>query len=289
MKKKRQLRDFLPVLAILGMLAGFLVLVYPTASDMWNRYRNMQLVTDYNEVLNEVDDSRLQEYWDEAVAFNENHRTNYVKDVFDEDLEYELSNPYDELLNVGGDHIMGYLEIPGIHVRLPIGHGVGEETLLDKVGHVEGTSLPVGGPSTHSVVSAHRGLPTAMLFTDLDQMQVGDRFYYHVLGKTLAYEVDKVFVVLPDEMDVLKIESGKDYSTLLTCTPYGVNTHRLIVRGERVPYVEEQAKRDEVTFLDQVIGIDVRVKILIGAFLFILVAIIVSQIAKRRKKRKQKK
>ena len=145
---------------------------------------------------------------------------------------------YNSLLNLNGDGVMGYIEIPKLDLRLSIGHGTEEDVLQKMVGHVEGTSLPVGGESTHAVLSAHRGLPTAKLFSDLDLMQVGDRFTIHTLNQTLTYQVDQITVILPEEVEALAIEPGKDYVTLMTCTPYAVNTHRLLVRGVRVPNAE---------------------------------------------------
>lgn len=247
-------------LLILCFLIGGGILLYPTASDQWNRYRNRQLVTAYSQAVEALSEDSYEEIWRTAREYNEAHKVNTISDVFEED--YTLSHPYDTLLNPNGDEIMGSLEIPKIGVTLAIYHGVGADVLEQGCGHVEGTSLPIGGEGTHAVLAAHRGLPSAELFTDLDRMEEGDRFYLHVMGETLAYEVDRIETVLPEETQYLAIEEGKDYVTLLTCTPYGVNTHRLLVRGIRTEYSgesgiettaqpkeEEQAGTDKVKLL----------------------------------------
>ena len=179
--------------------------------------------------------------WEAARAFNAEHTVNTIVDAFDEDTnEYVLSHPYDEVLDPTNNGIMGYIEIPKINVRMAIYHGIGTEALENGCGHIEGTSLPIGGVGNHAVLSAHRGLPSAKLFTDLDQIEVGDLFFITVLDAKLAYRVDQILTVLPEETEDLAIEPGRDLITLVTCTPYGVNSHRLLVRGERTEYVEEE-------------------------------------------------
>lgn len=276
-------------LTFLGMLIGLVVLFYPTASDLWNRYVNQQLATEYKETVSKIDTSELDKLWDEAVEYNKQHTVNEVKDAFSENNTYELSHPYDLLLNPNGDNIMGYIEIPKIKVKLSIGHGAGEETLLSMAGHLEGTSLPIGGENTHSVISAHRALPSAKLFTDLDQLKIGDKFYYHILNRVVAYEVDDIKTVLPEEMDHIAIVKGKDYSTLLTCTPYGVNSHRLLVRGKRIPYIEEknEEKTEEITFKEQVFDLDKRIQLLVIALIFIILFSLVKYIINKIKNKKK--
>lgn len=257
-------------LLILVFLAGSGVLLYPTVSDQWNRYRNRQLVTVYSQAVEALSEDEYEEIWRTAREYNESHTVNTISDAFQEN--YILSHPYDTLLNPNGNEIMGSLEIPKIDVMLAIYHGVGAEVLEKGCGHVEGTSLPIGGESAHAVLAAHRGLPSAKLFTDLDQMEPGDLFYIHVMDETFAYEVDQIETVLPEETQYLDIEEGKDYVTLLTCTPYGVNTHRLLVRGIRTDYTErtqaeasEQERRDDTD----------RVKLLfIGTAVFLLLFLI---------------
>jgi len=255
-KVKKKGLGLLDWLLILFFLIGAGILLYPTASDQWNRYRNRQLVTAYSQAVEALSEDTCEEIWRTAREYNKAHKVNIISDVFEED--YTLSHPYDTILNPNGDEIMGSLEIPKIGVTLAIYHGVGADVLEQGCGHVEGTSLPIGGEGAHAVLAAHRGLPTAELFTDLDQMETGNLFYLHVMGETLAYEVDQIETVLPEETGYLAIEEGKDYVTLLTCTPYGVNTHRLLVRGIRTEYHGEsqvktvtQPKEEEQTGTDK--------------------------------------
>lgn len=233
------------IFIILLFLVGSGILLYPTASDLWNQYRNQQLQLSYNQSVNNLSDDAYEEIMAQAREYNRQHTVNTIVDAFNAENEYELSHPYDTLLNPNGDEVMGYLEIPKIKVKLVIHHGVSEAVLEQGIGHVEGTSLPIGGESTHSVLAGHRGLPSAKLFTDLDQMETGDVFYITVLNQQIQYQVDQIKVVLPDQAGELKIEPGKDYVTLLTCTPYGVNTHRLLVRGERTGWVQPQGSTEE--------------------------------------------
>ena len=233
-------RRAINLMLLLVFLLGAGILFYPTLSNAWNRYRSRQLITEYETVVSALPDDESAEILAAARAYNEQHATNVIVDAFNEETEdYVLTHPYDTLLNPMGNMIMGYLQIPKIDVRLAIYHGVGAKTLREGVGHVEGTSLPVGGERTHAVLSAHRGLPSAKLFTDLDQLKVGDTFYLHILDEVLAYEVDQILTVQPDETEALALEDGKDLVTLVTCTPYGVNSHRLLVRGHRVAYKPE--------------------------------------------------
>ena len=214
---------------------------YPTFSELWNSYRNQQLVSNYSEAVETMEPEDYSAIWEAARAFNAEHTVNTIVDAFDEDTnEYVLSHPYDEVLDPTNNGIMGYIEIPKINVRMAIYHGIGTEALENGCGHIEGTSLPIGGVGNHAVLSAHRGLPSAKLFTDLDQIEVGDLFFITVLDAKLAYRVDQILTVLPEETEDLAIEPGRDLITLVTCTPYGVNSHRLLVRGERTEYVEEE-------------------------------------------------
>ena len=236
MKKIR--RTIFNIIIILIFLIGAGILLYPTFSNWWNLYRNKQLISEYTRSVTDLSEADYKKIWQDAEAYNKQHTQNVISDAFNQKGDYILTHPYDTLLNPNGDEIMGYLEIPKINIKLAIYHGVGEKALEEGCGHVEGTSLPIGGKSTHSVLAAHRGLPSAKLFTDLDQMEKGDIFYIHVLDKTLAYKVDQILVVDPDQTEALAIEDGQDYVTLLTCTPYAVNTQRLLVRGVRTEYNE---------------------------------------------------
>ena len=187
-----------------------------------------------------MEQNRRERILEDARAYNRQHLFNTIADAFDGDGSYIRTHPYDSLLDPGGDGVMGYLEIPKIQQDLVIFHGTGTTALERGVGHVEGTSLPVGGESTHAVLAGHRGLQQARLFTDLDLLAEGDKFFLHVLGDVYAYEIDRISVVLPEETQLLDIADGEDLVTLVTCTPYGINTHRLLVRGYRIPYSEKE-------------------------------------------------
>lgn len=234
----------------LMFLIGFLVLAYPTISDQWNTFRQQRLISHYSTVLEEMEPEDLSGEWEAAIAYNNTFAQNDIYgDVFGtDDMELE-DTEYWKVLNIAGDGVMGYLTIPKIHVELSIYHGTSDEVLETGVGHMNGTKLPIGGEGTHSVLSAHRGLPSAKLFTDIDQLGPGDRFYIHVLDEDLAYEVDQILpMVDKDDRDTLnealQVVEGEDLVTLFTCTPYGVNTHRLLVRGHRVPYDGELEKSE---------------------------------------------
>lgn len=227
-------------------LTGLGILCYPTISDQWNTYRQSQLITTYEEAVSVLEPEDYSREWEAARAFDAQlAQNNLYGDVFGEG-EGELEDTeYWKVLNISGDGVMGYLSIPKINLKLSVYHGTGEEVLQTGAGHLNGTKLPIGGESTHSVLAAHRGLPSARLFTDIDQLYKGDRIYIHILDETLAYEVDQILpMVDKDDMaaleEALRIEEGKDYLTLFTCTPYGVNSHRLLVRGSRVPYEGEE-------------------------------------------------
>ena len=236
----------------LMFLIGFGVLVYPTVSDQWNTYRQNRLISNYKSTVEEMTEVDFSEEWEKAEAFDAALvQNNLYGDVFGED-DGELENTeYWQVLNVADDGIMGYLSIPKINVKNAIYHGTGDKVLQTGIGHLNGTKLPIGGESTHSVLAAHRGLPTARLFTDIDQLKKGDMFYIHVLDKTFAYQVDQILDMVDKDdhetlENALQIEEGKDQVTLFTCTPYGVNSHRLLVRGTRVPYNGEEEAETSV-------------------------------------------
>ncbi len=234
-------RKILNVLFALLFLTGFAILTYPTISDQWNTFRQSRLISDYQEVVSQMEEEDFEEVWAAARGYNQTFEQNSIlSDAFGiDEAEHIEDTEYWKVLNVAGDGVMGYLTIPKINIRLAIYHGTSEEVLQTGVGHLNGTRLPVGGESNHTVLSAHRGLPSAKLFTDIDQLEPGDLFYLHILNEDLAYEVDRILpMVDKDDYDALeealKIEEGKDQVTLFTCTPYGVNSHRLLVRG--LPY-----------------------------------------------------
>lgn len=233
MKKKRD--HFLTVLFILILFAGLSLLLYPSISNYWNSFHSTQAIANYTEEVANLDHQEYDDLWDAARKYNEElsrHGTAYR-------LTDEQTQQYETLLNVSGLGIMGSIEIPEIDVNLPIYHGTDESVLQVAVGHLEWSSLPIGGEGTHCVLSGHRGLPSAKLFTNLDQLEKGDTFLLRILDEVLTYEVDQILIVEPQETAALQIEHGKDYCTLITCTPYGINTHRLLVRGHRIDTLQE--------------------------------------------------
>ena len=242
-KEKRPGSRLGNILLIILFLVGAGITFYPVVSKTWNYYRDQKLILEYEDTVDSISEERCREILNEAIAYNEQHTSNDIIDAFNQESEdYVLTHPYDTLLNPSGNMIMGYLEIPKIKVSLPIYHGISSTVLQKGVGHIEGTSLPVGGINTHTVLAGHRGLPERKLLTDLDQVKLGDKFYISVMSETLAYEIDSITVVEPHETEPLAIVSGEDLSTIVTCTPYGVNSHRLLVRGHRIPYIEDEKK-----------------------------------------------
>ena len=229
-------------------LAGLSLLLYPFVANQWNNYRQKQLISNYEQVVSDKEAAEGIDYDAErkkAEEYNEALLPCVLPDSFALAESSGVDPVYMNTLNIAGDEMMGSVEIPKINIKIPIYHTTEEEVLNKGAGHLEGSSLPVGGANTHAVISAHRGLPSASLFTDLDQMKVGDHFLLHVLDETLCYEVDKISVVKPEDTSALAVEDGQDLVTLLTCTPYRVNTERLLVRGHRVPYVEEEVKEEK--------------------------------------------
>lgn len=246
MKKKRKSSSGRKLnttpLLFLAFLVGLALVLYPSVSDYWNSFHQTRAIAVYSEEVANLDDDKYDELFEAAFAYNQsllNKKDRYTM-TDSERAEYEA------LLNVSGNGIIGYIEIPLIGCSLPIYHGTDEAVLQIAVGHIEGTSLPVGGLGCHSVLSGHRGLPSAKLFTDLDRLTFGDTFIIQVLNQTYTYEVDQILIVLPYEMDSLAIDPAKDYCTLVTCTPYGINSHRLLVRGHRIEN-EEIAQTVRVT------------------------------------------
>ena len=240
MKKKKG--NSITFILILVLLAGLSLLLYPSVSDYWNSFHQTQAIASYAENVATMDQARYDALWEDAKAYNAS--------LLGRSNAYLLSEAqraqYEELLDVSGLGVMGYIEIPSIGCSLPVYHGTEESVLQIAVGHLDWTSLPVGGASTHCVLSGHRGLPSAKLFTNLDKLVEGDVFMLRVLDEVLTYEVDQILIVEPQEVAALQIVEGKDYCTLVTCTPYGVNTHRLLVRGHRIANIEE-AKAVRIT------------------------------------------
>lgn len=244
MKKKSN-----TIIVCILFLAGLSLLLYPFAANQWNNYRQKRLLSNYDETVAEKEAAGKIDYEAErekAKAYNDALLPSILPDSFAvAEAAEEEDKVYMSCLNIAEDGMMGKVEIPKIDVDLPIYHTTEEEVLEKAAGHLEGSSLPVGGENTHAVISAHRGLPSATLFTDLDKLKKGNHFLIHVLDQTLCYEVDQISVVEPKETDALAVSEGKDLVTLLTCTPYGVNTQRLLVRGHRVPYEPEKLKDEK--------------------------------------------
>ena len=223
-------KNWTTILLVCILLLGVGIFAYPTFSDYWNSFHQSQAVTSYVENVANLDTEQYEALWNEAVAYNKKlAKTGIQWNMTDEEKE-----EYNEYLKVDDSGIMGYIDIPVIDCSLPIYHGTDESVLQVAIGHIEGSSLPVGGEGSHCVISGHRGLPSARLFTDLDKLVEGDIFILHTLDATLTYEVDQIRIVEPTDLSDLQIEGGKDYCTLVTCTPYGINTHRLLVRGHRI-------------------------------------------------------
>ena len=249
------------------LILGIGFLLYPTVSDYWNSFHQSRAIAGYVESVTRIDNSEFETLWKDADAYNASlvYKDNrYV-------LSDEETEQYNSLLNITDTGIMAYVEIPKIRVSLPIYHGTDEAVLQVAIGHIPGSSLPVGGQSTHCVISGHRGLPSARLFTDIDQLDKGDSFTIQTLGETLTYEVDQIRTVLPTELEDIEIAEGQDYVTLVTCTPYGVNSHRLLVRGHRIANA-----KDHLHVTPDAVQISDHITAFILAVLFVLVLLLIS-------------
>lgn len=272
---KKKINNFITLFLVLILLAGLSLLLYPTFSDWWNSYHQTKAIASYAADVANLSNEDYEKIWKAATEYN----ASLSERNSDYTLTEEQKRQYEQLLNVSGDGMMGYIEIPSINCSLPIYHGTQESVLQIAVGHIEWSSLPVGGESTHCVLSGHRGLPSAKLFTNLDRLQEGDVFMLRVLDEILTYEVDQILIVEPQETGALRIEEGKDYCTLVTCTPYGINTHRLLVRGHRI---ENQDESIRVT--SDAIQIDPLIVAPIVA-IPMLIILIIGSIMPRRKRR----
>lgn len=217
------------IVLIIMLLVGLSVMLYPIVSDWWNSKVQTRAIDGYNNAVAEMDDGETERLLNEAHEYNEK-----LAGVFAPFTNYDQISGYEDILNISGTGVIGYISIPFIKIELPIYHGTSEEVLNIAAGHLQGSSLPVGGKNTHAVISAHRGLPSAKLFTDLDKLVVGDTFTITVLGEVYTYEIEKILTVKPEEVDKLAIIPNGDYVTLMTCTPYGINTHRLLLRSHRI-------------------------------------------------------
>lgn len=256
------------VVVVLALVVGVGLMAYPTVSDWWNSFHQSRAVASYTEAVDQLDAESYEKLWTDAEAYN----AALAGRVHSFTLSDDERVAYEAQLDVEGNGVMGYLEVPPINVTLPIYHGTDEAVLQVAIGHIEGSSLPVGGESTHCVVSGHRGLPSARLLTDLDKMVEGDTFMLHTLNETLTYEVDQIRIVEPQEVEELTIVPGEDLCTLVTCTPYGVNSHRLLVRGHRVPTVnvaniEQEAEQISPLLVASAIGVPALMALLAAALI----------------------
>ena len=236
-------KNKITILLVLAMIAGTALIAYPTFADWWNSFHQSRAVASYVQTVQKIDTAEYDRIVRDAQEYNRRlSETGIIQRLLDDQKE-----EYDRQLKVEGTDIMGYIDIDKVKIHLPIYHGTDDAVLQVAIGHIEGTSLPVGGESTHCVVSGHRGLPSARLFTDIDKLAEGDTFTLTVLNHVATYEVDQILTVLPTELESLEITPGEDYCTLVTCTPYGVNTHRLLVRGHRIPNIEKTKEQTVIT------------------------------------------
>ena len=270
------------ILIIIGLIGAGLI-AYPSFADWYNSFHQSRAVASYVEAVSKLD----KEDYDKLIADAEAYNAALARTGNLWDLSKDQAKQYDALLDVTGNGIMGYIDIPKIQITLPIYHGTEESVLQIAIGHLAGTSLPVGGPSTHCVVSGHRGLPSAKLFTDLDQMKEGDTFTMTVLDRTVTYEVDQIRIVEPTDLSDLQIVEGQDLCTLVTCTPYGINTHRLLVRGHRVANANGSANvtAEALQIESMYVAIFIATPILLT--LLIIMLIRTSQIIRRRKRKER--
>ncbi|MFR1315007.1 MAG: class C sortase [Clostridium perfringens] len=269
---------------VLIFILGLSIAFYPLISDQWNKYRANKLIANYDNVVKEIKPDEIKKKIDDARKYNKTLIGGVVPDAFSvrngvKDKEYE------SLLNINNDGIIGSVEIPSIDVNIPIYHYTTDEVLAKGAGHLFGSSLPVGGENSHTVISAHRGLPSAKLFTDLDQLKEGDLFYFHVCGEIFAYKVDQILVVEPEQTSELAIKEGEDLATLFTCTPYSINSHRLLVRGHRVLY----DKKEEIQEKEKVKNVQpyfliVEIACIIGGILLALILVKLLDFIKKRRR-----
>lgn len=282
MQEKGKRREVPTFVIVLIFFAGLSLMLYPTFSNWWNQQHQTRAIAGYVKKSNDLSAEERQKMWDQATAYNaELAKSQLGQEGLNFNLTDEENEEYQKILDVTGTGIMGYVAIPSIDVYLPIYHGTDEATLQIAIGHIAGTSLPVGGESSHCVISGHTGLPSARLFTDIDQLKKGDHFMLETLDETLTYEVDQIKVVLPTEIDDLQIEKGKELCTIVTCTPYGINTHRLLVRGHRVP----NDKKDKKIAEEEALKIDYT-PLLIGIVGLVIMIWCGTELRHRRKEKK---
>ena len=288
-KEKNKIDKVVLIIALIFIIVGGCIFLYPNVSNYFAEKNQTEAIREYSEAVSNFNQEKIDEELQKAQTYNENLSGEPVHDPFVEGSGYAMPKNYKEVLNIAEDGVMAYVEIPKISVYLPIYHGTSSEVLEKGVGHIESTSLPIGGISTHSVLTGHTGLPSAELFTRLDELVEGDIFYIHILNEVLTYKVYEIKVILPDEISELQITSGKDYVTLVTCTPYGVNSHRLLVKAERTEYEEYNDETKENTSnINENSGNTGKnyylMGVIIGIIIFILIIIIIFIFKKKRRK-----
>lgn len=304
MKKEKKVGNIIDtillIISLVFILGGCCIFLYPNVSNYLAEKNQVESIRKYDEMVVKIDEKGLEEEKQKARTYNENLSGEPVHDPFVEGSGYALPENYKEVLNISEDGIMAYVEIPKISVYLPIYHGTSSEVLEKGVGHVQSTSVPIGGESTHSVLTGHTGLPSAELFTRLDELVVGDIFYIHVLDDVLTYKIYETKVILPDKIDELQITSGHDYVTLVTCTPYGVNSHRLLVKAERTEYIEYEestSSSENISEFDENSKVESSNKgknyyltgVEIGAVIFVIILIVILILTMLIKKKKTEK
>ncbi|MEE1227768.1 MAG: class C sortase [Lachnospiraceae bacterium] len=265
------------IILVIMLAAGLSLLLYPTVSNWWNQRHQSHAIENYQNAVDDMSDKEIERKWKAAREYNKKLKQ---ADIYG--LSKKEEKEYNSLLNIGGDGVMGFIDIPSIKCHLPIYHGTSDAVLQTAIGHIPGTSLPVGGKSSHCVVSGHRGLPSARLFTDIDKLKEGDVFTLTVLDKTLMYQVDQIRTVLPEDLSNLQITEGEDYVTLVTCTPYGINTHRLLVRGRRI------ADNSRLNIPAEAEKVDERIVAPLMAIPILLILYIILRIRSRRNKIQEK-
>lgn len=285
MKKKTN-----KIFIVIIFLFGLSLLLYPFIANQWNGYRQKRLISSYDQTVAEQEASEGIDYeaeWERAEAYNEALLPSILPDSFAVAEASGEDEEYMSCLNITGNGMMGKVEIPKIDITLPIFHTTEEEVLQNAAGHLEGSSLPIGGENSHAVISAHRGLPSAALFTDLDKLEEGDHFLLHILDDTLCYQVDKISVVEPEDTAVLAVEDGEDLVTLLTCTPYGVNSHRLLVRGHRVPYELEEIKDEKLSLTNMSLHTNYLLWVIVGLVVTAIFSLVLYRREKKLERRKK--
>lgn len=276
MNSKKKTDIISTVILLFILLVGLSVMFYPTVSDWWNSRVQSRAIANYDQTIQHIDPHRYDEIWAEANEYNKK-----LADLYAPFSNADEISGYDDILDLSGTGIMGYITIPVIKVELPVYHGTSAEVLNIAAGHLKGSSLPVGGKNTHAVISAHRGLPSARLFTDLDQLVKGDTFTITILDQIFTYEVEEILIVNPDEMDKLSIIPDGDYVTLMTCTPYGVNTHRLLIRSHRIDTVYEKT----VKVIADAVQVDPMLVVPVIAFILLIFLIIFWIVSSKNKPR----